>query len=617
MEGITVPLTIPQDAIVRALEAVAHSREQRPVEPTAFTLSGSPNGKAGVPRIQARALSELWAMREPELATVLTIIARRNEGDPRAVEARIGTPLAGTRDSYVRGSTAVIPVHGPLARRHMGMLGDISGGGSLESIREDFTVALADPAIGSILLDVDSPGGSVLGTNELAETIYAARGQKPIVAYVGGLGASAAYWIASAADSIIADRVAVIGSIGVLAIVAAQPDDGTMVFVSSQSPNKVLEPDTEKGQASIMRQIDASAAVFIATVARNRGMGEEAIVEAAEFGDIVLGDTAAERGLIDSVGSFQSALAEVQARASSPVARTAPTGAKRQATLPGTAPGTTPQARSGNPVRLEASGTQARQKIAVAAQSAVDTAVAAIARRARLGGNMEEDRQPVEDTQEEAPVEDTDEGAVETPELLDGVSAIPNRELAALREQAAKGERESDDLRQRLGAAEALVAKMGGDLAASQEAALRAEVREIVSGGASGMRWQGDLEANIDMVVEMRGKLGADSTAYQRFIAAQNAAATHLHEKVLGQVGTDLQPAALGGAKEQLEAMGADLQQKQPTKFKSYESGMAEAMRLRPDLRAQFGRESELAKRQRPAPQRRPEGTRRAQTAAV
>ena len=69
----------------------------------------------------------------------------------------------------------------------------------------NFTQALEDDSIQGIVLNIDSPGGQMNGTNELANMIFAARGTKPITAYVGGLGASGAYWIASAADEIAVD----------------------------------------------------------------------------------------------------------------------------------------------------------------------------------------------------------------------------------------------------------------------------------------------------------------------------------------------------------------------------------------------------------------------------
>jgi ClpP class serine protease len=164
---------------------------------------------------------------------------------------------------------------------------------------------------------IDSPGGEVNGADELARAIFEARGTKPIVAYVGGSGASAAYWIASAADRIVVSPTAVLGSIGVqMAISEPAPKAGekTYRFVSSQSPNKNPELGSDAANSQIQQTIDAMAQVFVDTVARNRGVATETVLTNFGAGGTFVGQQAVEAGLADSVGTFEAVLAELSAK---------------------------------------------------------------------------------------------------------------------------------------------------------------------------------------------------------------------------------------------------------------------------------------------------------------
>src|SRR5690606_4285100 len=102
----------------------------------------------------------------------------------------------------------------------MNQVTDISGPGgtSTEQFGSWFDAALRDPAVSAIVIDVDSPGGTVTGVAELAEQIFEARGKKPIYAIANALAASAAYWIASAAEELWVTPSGDVGSIGVYAM---------------------------------------------------------------------------------------------------------------------------------------------------------------------------------------------------------------------------------------------------------------------------------------------------------------------------------------------------------------------------------------------------------------
>ena len=260
-----------------------------------------------------------WAITEEGLQLVVAVASRDEffaEVRERALAAREGEPLRNTRTVTVRDGVAIIPVEGPLFR-HASMLTEISGATSYATLRKDLQTAIDARDVTSILLAIDSPGGEVNGVAELAQAIYEARGAKPIKAHVGGLGASAAYWIASAADEIIAADTAQLGSIGVICTVTdtTEADKAAGVrhidIVSSASPDKRLDVNKEGDRAKLQQRVDDLAEVFVSAVARNRGTSEAAVLERYGQGGVMIGARAVSAGLADRLGSFESVLAEM------------------------------------------------------------------------------------------------------------------------------------------------------------------------------------------------------------------------------------------------------------------------------------------------------------------
>jgi signal peptide peptidase SppA len=259
-----------------------------------------------------------WCISEEHLQLVIAIASRDEffaEVREQALAARDGRPLQNTRAVTVRDGVAVIPVAGPLFR-HANLMTDISGATSYSTLRKDLQVALDDPSVRAIMLDIDSPGGELNGVSELASAVYDARGKKPIKAYVGGMGASAAYWIASAADEVIAADTAMLGSIGVVyAQMREDPETKarTVEIVSSQSPHKRMDITDDADRARLQARIDALADVFIDAVARNRGVDRTTVIEKFGRGDLLVGENAVAAGLADRVGNFEAVLEELAA----------------------------------------------------------------------------------------------------------------------------------------------------------------------------------------------------------------------------------------------------------------------------------------------------------------
>lgn len=261
-----------------------------------------------------------WAIQEEMLQTILEIASRTNALTPEALSASLGRPLSNDREETVVGSTAVIPVVGPIMRRANLFSSLSSGATSTERLAADFRAALEDPKVQSIILNIDSPGGEANGISELAGMIYAARGQKPITAYISGIGASGAYWIAAAADEIVCNSTSIIGSIGVAAAYRdlssrdAQEGVRNIEFVSSQSPNKRPDPTSQSGWTQIQAMVDALAEVFVADVAQYRGVTKETVLSDFGQGGVFVGQAAINAGMADRMGTLESVLTETAER---------------------------------------------------------------------------------------------------------------------------------------------------------------------------------------------------------------------------------------------------------------------------------------------------------------
>lgn len=114
----------------------------------------------------------------------------------------------------VEGGVATIPIHGVIGRR-MGMLEKSCGAVDTLDVAEDLNSAMVNPMVKSIILDVDSPGGTVSGVPELAQQIADAAKKKNVVAFANDLMASAAYWVSAGARRVYATPSSTVGSIGV------------------------------------------------------------------------------------------------------------------------------------------------------------------------------------------------------------------------------------------------------------------------------------------------------------------------------------------------------------------------------------------------------------------
>lgn len=266
--------------------------------------------------------SQMWAITEEYLKVIASVaIGEVDLSAYEALQTERGRPLANSRRVMLRGDTenvAIIPVTGPIFPR-ANLFTYMSGATSTEILAQDLRTALDDRTVDSIILDVDSPGGAVAGINELSDLIYQARQEKPVIAYAMHQMASAAFWIGSASKSIVAERTAMLGSIGVVTRVedtrGRDERSGVRTFniVSNVSPDKVLDPAADEGRAKIQKVVDDMAAVFVETVARNRGISSDDVIRGYGQGGVLVGENAVAAGMADRVGSMEQLIAEQSA----------------------------------------------------------------------------------------------------------------------------------------------------------------------------------------------------------------------------------------------------------------------------------------------------------------
>lgn len=284
-------------------------------------------------------LSSAWAIR-PEALQVILAMAERQDiahetvaaamhysveqqanaivrfAEFQAVSTRTGTKVDRSNGLLRRGSTAILPIKGPIVR-YGNLFTAMSGGGAtVETLAKDLALALEDDSFASILLDVDSPGGEASGIGELAQMIFEGRDKKPITAYVSDLGASAGYWLASAADELVVAPAGALGSIGVVMAVRDPKvaRTGTIEFVSSMSPHKRPDPHSEGGRAEIQRLVDELGELFVEAVANHRGVSTETVRSDFGAGGLRLGADAVAKGMADRLGTFEGTLAGLAER---------------------------------------------------------------------------------------------------------------------------------------------------------------------------------------------------------------------------------------------------------------------------------------------------------------
>ena len=267
-----------------------------------------------------------WAILPSKLVVIRDLLAIRASGqrlsDEEIAAEMNGQEVKAARGDALyeqRGDTAVLPLVGTIIPR-MSFFRESSGAVSVQRFTTAFRAAMKEPDISSVIIEVDSPGGQVDAVEELSTEIFKARGTKPITAVVNTMAASAAYWIATAADEVVVTPSGEVGSIGVFAMhqdvseMAAMK--GVKVSLISAGKYKVegnpFEPLTEEAREAIQKRVDEYYGMFVSAVARNRGVSRST-VRGGHYGEgrMVGAKEAVASGMADRVGTLDETISKL------------------------------------------------------------------------------------------------------------------------------------------------------------------------------------------------------------------------------------------------------------------------------------------------------------------
>lgn len=240
---------------------------------------------------------QLWAM-QPEAFTAF--MRSTGEDSPQSRSPLDSEPDELSPYEFVSG-VAVIPVEGVIMRRSFFSTG-------LKDISAALDAALAAPEVRAILFSIHSPGGQARGVKEVADAIFAARRVKPCAAWVDGLCASAAYWLASATGAVYAGPSAEVGSIGV--ILRHMDKSGwnkemglAFTYVTAGSYKAVGHPDgalSERDLGVLQARVDAIYEMFCGDVAQRMGLAPDNRAAWADGRDFLAGEAEA-LGLVTAI----------------------------------------------------------------------------------------------------------------------------------------------------------------------------------------------------------------------------------------------------------------------------------------------------------------------------
>lgn len=263
-----------------------------------------------------------WAIEPQRLVDIMEVISYKAMGGEMSREeiaAYLDVHAAAKPRSQSNGAVAVLGLRGIIEHR-IEQIDEISGPGgtSIEQFRSRFRNALQSDAVSSIVIDIDSPGGSVDGVMELADEIFVSREKKPIIAIANTLAASAAYWIGSQASEFVAAPSAGVGSIGVFAAHSDISEQlailGEKVTLVHAGAHKVegnpFEPLSDEARAQMQELVDGYYQDFVEAVARGRGINYRDVEARFGQGRIFRADKALSVGMIDAVDTLDGVMSQ-------------------------------------------------------------------------------------------------------------------------------------------------------------------------------------------------------------------------------------------------------------------------------------------------------------------
>ncbi len=255
-----------------------------------------------------------WALLEEKLISMRLFLLRKAKGEEIPHE-EIKAAMAENRASTPRtsGRVAVLPIVGTIIHRGT-QLEESCGMPSCQLIGKRFDAMMDDPGVKTIVLDIESPGGSVYGVQELGQKIANAKGQKKVVASVNALAASGAFWIASQAAEIWMTPTGHVGSVGVFVahedISKALESAGVNLTMVSAGKYKTegVGPLTEEARAHLQSEVDRYYEMFCQALASGRDTTVTKVKKDFGEGRVVGAKQAKAVGMIDKIGTLQELL---------------------------------------------------------------------------------------------------------------------------------------------------------------------------------------------------------------------------------------------------------------------------------------------------------------------
>lgn len=279
------------------------------------------------PLLLADFLRTPWAMLPDRLATVATVLVRAslNQSAPQSVldmvaadvEAREARRQQAAQASS--GGIAVLPFYGIVTQRPVS---DVSGPGTIstQAFGAALRQAVADESVSGIVVDIDSPGGSVFGVAELADQMRAARAAKPVYAVANSMAASAAYWVGSQASQTFITPGGQAGSIGVYAahedFSRALESAGIKVSLISAGKYKVegnpYEALGSEARADMQSSVDEYYGMFTRDVAKGRGVPVDQVRDGMGEGRVLGASAAKAAAMVDGVATLEQVIGKMQ-----------------------------------------------------------------------------------------------------------------------------------------------------------------------------------------------------------------------------------------------------------------------------------------------------------------
>jgi len=271
----------------------------------------------------------LWSMEETAFNGLFSMVAgtdlvthvEMSEERLRKLEARIGGQDEAKSESpydVTPGGIALISVNGTLMKAQS----SFSSATSTVKLRQAIRMAGRDTAVSGVCFVIDSPGGTVAGTHDMAADLAALEQKKPTAAFIEDLGASAAYWFASQAGLVATNPTGLVGSIGTYMAVR----DSSAIADAMKIKVHVVKAGEYKGAgtpgtkiteehlAAWQEMVDALNEQFIQAVAAGRKMTVAAVRKIAD-GRVHVGEAAKSMGLVDAVQGLDETIRQLQERA--------------------------------------------------------------------------------------------------------------------------------------------------------------------------------------------------------------------------------------------------------------------------------------------------------------